>query len=86
LSYDQDALEMLDTIDGTGTTVPAVPSEPGSVELDIDGATQTAAIRFLARAGMSRSVNIAVAAQLWDQAGNALPSAALGPHSIMVDP
>jgi hypothetical protein len=30
LSYDQDALEMLDTIDATGTTVSAVPSEPAA--------------------------------------------------------
>ena len=89
LSYDDDALEMLDMIDATGTTVPAFPSEPGNVELDLDagrGARQAPAIRFLARTGASRSVHIAVAAELWDQAGNALPSAALGPHSIMVDP
>ena len=61
----------------------------GIADLDLDaerGARQAPAIRFLARTGASRSVQIAVAVDLWDKAGNALPSAAMGPHSIMVDP
>jgi hypothetical protein len=89
LSYDDGALELLDMMDANGTTLPVFPSEPGSVELDLDvgrGAEQAPAIRFLARTGTSRSVEIAVAAELWDQAGNALPSAALTPRSITVDP
>ncbi len=88
LSYDDEALEMLDVIDATGTTVPVILLGPGIVDLDLDagaGARQAPAIRFLARAGGSRSVQIAVAAELWDKAGNALPSADLAPHSILVD-
>jgi len=59
------------------------------VELDIDagrGARQAPAIRFLARAGVSRDLEITVAAELWDRAGSVLPSAALAPHTIRIDP
>jgi hypothetical protein len=80
---------MLDLIDATGTTVPVIPLGPGVVELDLDaeaGARQAPAIRFLARADGSRSVQIAVAEELWDQAGNALPTAVVAPHSIMASP
>ena len=89
LSYDDEALEILDVIDATGATVPVIPSAPGIVDLDLNaeaGARQAPAIRFLARAGGSRSAQIAVAVELWDQAGNALPTAAVAPHSIMVGP
>ena len=89
LSYEDDALETLDMIDATGTTVPVIPMAPGIVDLDLDaerGAIQAPAIRFLARTGASRPVQIAVAVELRDQAGNALPSAALAPHSIMIEP
>jgi hypothetical protein len=89
LSYDDEALEILDAIDATGTTVPVIPLGPGIADLDLDaerGARQAPAIRFLARTGVSRSVEIAVAVDLWDKAGNALPSADLAPHSIMVEP
>ena len=89
LSYDDEALEILDAIDATGTTVPVIPLGPGIADLDLDaerGASQAPAIRFLARTGASRSVQIAVAVDLWDKAGNALPSADLAPHSILVDP
>jgi hypothetical protein len=89
LSYDDEALEMLDVIDATGTTIPMILSGPGIVDLNLDaaaGARQAPAIRFLTRAGGSRSVQIAVAVDLWDKAGNALPSVDLAPHSIMVEP
>ena len=89
LTYDDEALEILDAIDATGTTVPVIPLGPGIADLDLDaerGARQAPAIRFLARTGASRSVQIAVAVDLWDKAGNALPSADLAPHSIMVEP
>lgn len=89
LSYDDDALEVLDMTDAIGTTLPVSRSEPGRVELNLDvgrGATQAPAIRFLARTGTSRAVQIAVAVELWDQAGNALPSTAPAPYTIMVDP
>jgi hypothetical protein len=89
LSYDDEALEILDAIDATGTTIPVIPLGPGIADLDLDaerGARQAPAIRFLARTGASRSVQIAVAVDLWDKAGNALPSADLAPHSIMVEP
>jgi hypothetical protein len=88
-SYDDEALEILDAIDATGTTVPVIPLGPGIADLNLDaerGARQAPAIRFLARTGASRSVQIAVAVDLWDKAGNALPSADLAPHSIMVEP
>ena len=80
---------MLDVIDATGTTIPMILSGPGIVDLNLDaaaGARQAPAIRFLTRAGGSRSVQIAVAVDLWDKAGNALPSVDLAPHSIMVEP
>ena len=89
LTYDDDALEILDMIDATGTTVPVIPLGPGIVDLDLDaerGATQAPAIRFLARTGAWRPVQIAVDVELWDQAGKALPSAPLAPHSIIVEP
>jgi hypothetical protein len=89
LSYDDEALEILDAIDATGTTVPVIPLGPGIADLDLDaerGARQAPAIRFLARTGASRSVEIAFAVDLWDKAGNALPIADLAPHSIMVEP
>jgi hypothetical protein len=77
LSYDDEALEILDATDATGTTVPVIPLGPGIADLDLDaerGARQAPAIRFLARTGVSRSVEIAVAVDLWDKAGNALTS------------
>jgi hypothetical protein len=89
LNYDDEALEVLDVIDATGTTVAVIPLGPGIVDLDLDaarGARQAPAIRFLARTGASRYVQIAVAVELWDQAGNALPSAPVAPHSIMIEP
>jgi hypothetical protein len=89
LSYDDEALEMLDVIDATGTTIPMILSGPGIVDFNLDaeaGARKAPAIRFLTRAGGSRSVQIAVAVDLFDKAGNALPSADLAPHSIMVEP
>jgi hypothetical protein len=89
LNYDDEALEVLDVIDATGTTVAVIPLGPGIVDLDLDaarGARQAPAIRFLARTGASRYVQIAVAVEFWDQAGNALPSAPVAPHSIMIEP
>jgi hypothetical protein len=89
VSYDDEALEILDAIDATGTTVPVIPLGPGIADLDLDaerGARQAPAIRFLARTGASRSVEIAFAVDLWDKAGNALPIVDLAPHSIMVEP
>jgi hypothetical protein len=89
LSYDDEALEILDGIDATGTTVPVIPLGPGIADLNLDaerGGRQAPAIRFLARTGGSRFVEIAVAVDLWDRAGNALPSAELAPHSITVGP
>ena len=89
LAYDDEALEILDAIDATGTTVPVIPLGPGIADLDLDaerGARQAPAIRFPARTGASRSVQIAIAVDLWDKAGNALPSADLAAHSIVVEP
>ena len=89
LNYDDEALEVLDAIDATGATVPVIPLGPGIVDLDLDagrGARQAPAIRFLARTGASRFVQIAVAVELWDQAGNALPSIPVAPYVIMVEP
>ena len=89
LNYDDDALEILDMTDAAGETRPWSRSQRGSVKLDLDaglGAKQAPSIRFLARAGASRSVQIAVTAEFWDEAGNALPSAALAPYSIIIDP
>ena len=88
IDYDDDALEILDMTDATGETRPLSRSQRGSVKLDVGRglpAKHPVSIRFLLR-GAARSVEVAVTAELWDEAGNALPSAVLKPYSIIVDP
>ena len=89
VSYDADSLEVLDVVDATGTTLMAVPSGDGSVELDFDtdqGAVQAPAVRFLARANIPHQVQINVSADAGDIEGNALAIAPVGPYPIMLVP
>ena len=89
LAYDDDALEVLDITDATGAAMPAVTSERGRIDLDLDagrGAKQAPAIRFLARTAASREVQLTVAVELRDQVGNVLPSAPVPSRPISVDP
>lgn len=89
LAYDTNALEVLDSIDANGTSLPIMPSGDGTVELQFDralGAARWPAVRFLVRVTEPRSIQLSVVAEIRDAAGNVLPVEASSPMSIMLWP
>jgi hypothetical protein len=75
IDYDADALEPIEVVDPNGTTLPAIPTGPGSIELEFDlnqGLQQPTIVRFQARASVPRVASITVTPELRDAAGNAL--------------
>lgn len=90
LTYDANALDLLEVTDATGATASNPYHPPGTVELNYDpaeGAAHVPTARFYVKGGdLPRPAEIAVTAQLLDGAGKTIAINPFVPHSVMLTP
>jgi hypothetical protein len=90
LTYDADALDLVEVQNASGATPSVIDQPPGTVELSYDrgeGTRELPTARFVAKSGdQPHSAKIAVTAELFDSTGRAITINSPAPHSVMLMP